>query len=696
MSLDTWKPEWVRRVLAVGNTRGNAYWEAGLRRIPGPPKPTPNDGMPAVVAWCKAKYETRLFAAPGPSPNEAMEMPRRAAPQQQQSQQQPRSAPPPAAQQPLAPQPSQRAVAVRPPPQLQQPAAAPSTTPVDDTGFSAGFGDDASALEAAFSASGNTSAATASARTSGMVPASHRGFSWGDTTSSAAAADEDTGGNGGGTTPADFAFDASAPTASATAEFDDWGSVGGGLVYNRRDGRIGVGGVAPRTSPPGRGGGYVGAAAGPPGVGALSRGISAFDAAADVDDGHLGSAGGGGGGGDGGSGEDFWHVTSASHTPATAPPLELPVSSPHTLPPGSSSTTRSTVHSHGHSASGGLEYSSRAPASPVAEDEDPGEDIDSSSDSGDDNGDGAPHPAGGSAAAFSSASMWRRGSHSSGSSGRGEEGGGGPAMSESEANRLRILELRRSAVLTASVGDTSNNSSSSSTVSASASHSAASSRAQLQAAAAGLRSPPPTLRPTPQFDPFATPPDAAVAVAAGATSLRGGGDAHYATAGGTSQAEGQSRRSGETSSDVGEGGWADSLLTGVEAGGLWPSPERGQQQQRQPRSSSSSSSSAPANAAAPAATRGSFSDIGADGGVSGDDEPCAGSGRSSMDGGEWAAGGTHAAASSSSVVRHSGAGGEGGAGRRGDRASAASPLLLQMGGGGGGDGVEEADLLTLS
>ena len=79
LSLDTWKPQWILRVLAVGNVRGAQFWEASLQ-AGGPAaaiaagKPTPASSMGDVARWCRAKYETRKWAPVGiPSPDEALD-----------------------------------------------------------------------------------------------------------------------------------------------------------------------------------------------------------------------------------------------------------------------------------------------------------------------------------------------------------------------------------------------------------------------------------------------------------------------------------------------------------------------------------------------------------------------------------------------------------------------------------------------
>ena len=72
LTLDTWKPAWVRQVLAIGNVRANRFWEAHqLQAQAG--KPTASSSLEDIGRWCRDKYETRAFAAAGPAPHELLQ-----------------------------------------------------------------------------------------------------------------------------------------------------------------------------------------------------------------------------------------------------------------------------------------------------------------------------------------------------------------------------------------------------------------------------------------------------------------------------------------------------------------------------------------------------------------------------------------------------------------------------------------------
>lgn len=80
LQLDTMRVEWAKRVLAVGNSRGNAYYEARLTAGVRPAvddtparKPRPVSSMDDVLRWCRDKYVRRAFAAPGLSPAEILD-----------------------------------------------------------------------------------------------------------------------------------------------------------------------------------------------------------------------------------------------------------------------------------------------------------------------------------------------------------------------------------------------------------------------------------------------------------------------------------------------------------------------------------------------------------------------------------------------------------------------------------------------
>lgn len=69
-TLDSWRPEWVRTCRAIGNTRGNAFWEAdaAARGV----KPSANSSSADVISWCVNKYERRQFVAHGLPPHELL------------------------------------------------------------------------------------------------------------------------------------------------------------------------------------------------------------------------------------------------------------------------------------------------------------------------------------------------------------------------------------------------------------------------------------------------------------------------------------------------------------------------------------------------------------------------------------------------------------------------------------------------
>ena len=62
-TLDTLQPRWIARLLRVGNTRANAYWEC--RPIPTGLKPNPQSSLEDIRAFLTQKYERRMFVAPG-------------------------------------------------------------------------------------------------------------------------------------------------------------------------------------------------------------------------------------------------------------------------------------------------------------------------------------------------------------------------------------------------------------------------------------------------------------------------------------------------------------------------------------------------------------------------------------------------------------------------------------------------------
>jgi hypothetical protein len=73
-SLDSWRPEWVQTCRAIGNRRGNAYWEANLPASETAlTKPTANSSTAEVYRWCSLKYVKRCWAAEGMPPNELMQ-----------------------------------------------------------------------------------------------------------------------------------------------------------------------------------------------------------------------------------------------------------------------------------------------------------------------------------------------------------------------------------------------------------------------------------------------------------------------------------------------------------------------------------------------------------------------------------------------------------------------------------------------
>eukprot|EP00747_Dinoflagellata_sp_TGD_P059953 gnl/TRDRNA2_/TRDRNA2_151809_c0_seq1.p1 gnl/TRDRNA2_/TRDRNA2_151809_c0~~gnl/TRDRNA2_/TRDRNA2_151809_c0_seq1.p1 ORF type:complete len:361 (-),score=25.17 gnl/TRDRNA2_/TRDRNA2_151809_c0_seq1:46-1128(-) len=67
-NLDKWKPEWVDKVLKIGNRTSNAFYECNL---PDTRCPAPGDSRECIAAFIRDKYEKRTWAPRGQiSPSE--------------------------------------------------------------------------------------------------------------------------------------------------------------------------------------------------------------------------------------------------------------------------------------------------------------------------------------------------------------------------------------------------------------------------------------------------------------------------------------------------------------------------------------------------------------------------------------------------------------------------------------------------